>query len=82
MVIGFVACACIMVGLAIKVRALKRSASVAPQVDQEKRGKQYAEMDNNQHSSSVSKEMDMIENPEMIGDDLIMSKSKQADVFA
>ena len=82
MVIGFVACACIMVGLAIKVRALKKSASVAPQDNQEKRGKRYADMDEDQPPASVPKEMVMIENPELIGDDLIMSKSKQADIFA
>lgn len=67
-----VVCACIIVGLVIKVFALAKAASAAPQVDQAKRAAQYEEMDENQNqpSASVPKEMVVIENPKAIGDDL------------
>ena len=79
--IGFAVCVCIMVGLAIKVHALKKSHSFILRDDQAKTGKQYAEKGENQPPAVVLKEMVVIENDNVIGDDLIMSKSKQADVF-
>ena len=79
--IGFAACVCIMVGLALKVRALKKSLLFTLHVDEAKTGKQHAEVGENQPPAVVLKEMAVIENPDTIGDDLIMSKPKQADIL-
>ena len=80
-ILGFAACACIMVGLAVRNRLLKKKVTVAPHDDQTKKGKQYAEMDVHNDSAQEPKETVIIEDPGAVADDLVMCKSKQADIF-
>ena len=80
-ILGFAACACIMVGLALRNRLLKKRVSVAPNDDQTKRGKQYAEMDEGHGSVQEPKEKSMIESPEAVAENIVICKSKQADIF-
>ena len=80
-ILGFAACTCIMVGLAVRNRLLKKKVTVAPHDDQTKKGKQYAEMDECHGSAQQPNETVMIEDPEAVVDDLVICKSKQADIF-
>ena len=80
--VGLGACVCIMVGLAIKVQVLKKSASLTLNFDEAKKGENYAEMHESKPPASVANEMVVIENPEAIDDDLITNKSMEGDVSA
>lgn len=81
MILGFAACACIMVGLAVRTRFLKKRVTVGPQEDQTKKGKRYAETDEDHGSAQGPEEKGKMENPEAASDDLVICKSKQADIF-